>query len=100
MVGAVCLGYNSMLAHISIRLEARNISSLRHTLSRLPYQAYAPPATDLRLNKYSTDLRTLLLGLTSTHVVYAYFYQLFDDLFINPDRCGYDGSKITKSCLI
>jgi phospholipase/lecithinase/hemolysin len=40
-----------------------------------------------------------LQALTGVNVAFADFYQLFEGVLANPDRYGYDKTKVTKSCL-
>ncbi|KIM90034.1 carbohydrate esterase family 16 protein [Piloderma croceum F 1598] len=68
-------------------------------LSRLPLRAYSSPAVIQQLHTYSTELRALLQALTGTNVAFADFYQLIEGVLANPDRYGYDKTKVTKSCL-
>jgi len=67
-------------------------------LSRIPQQTYVPPSTSQQLHEYSEELRTSLHAL-GDNVAYVDMYQLFNDIFSDPARYGYDKAKITKSCL-
>lgn len=68
-------------------------------LSKLPYSAYTTKSINEQLHNYSIQLRASLEALQSPHTIYVDVYQLFEDFFARPDQYGFDGTKLTKSCL-